>query len=94
MHFTYIFFQCAEQAGISFEEIRACAYGINGDKLQLIAERKTQAIAYPQLAFVPTIVYNHQFDQAKQNRSLRDFRSVVCDELRATSNILPQICQI
>lgn len=87
-------FQCAELAGIPFDDVRDCAYGSDGDKLQLLAERKTQDVAHPNpmLKFVPTIIYNHRFDQAKQNRSLQDFRSVVCDELRAISNVLPQIC--
>lgn len=89
-------FQCAEQVGIAFDGIQECAYGTDGDKLQLAAERKTQDIAYPRqmLKFVPTIVYNRQFNQSKQNRSLQDFKGAVCDELRAISNHLPQICSI
>lgn len=89
-------FQCAEATGIPFQAVQDCVKSDHGVQLQLAAERKTQDVAYPNsmLRFVPTIVYNHRFDQGKQNRSLRDFRSVVCDELRAASYQLPQICLI
>lgn len=88
--------QCAQQANIPYDAVANCVNSVEGERLQLVAEQKTQAIAHPNamLNFVPTIVYNQQFDQEKQNRSLRNFRSTVCDELRATSANLPPICLI
>lgn len=91
MHFFLYDFQCAAQAGLPYGFIENCVLSRDGDKLQLIAERKTQEIA-ARLKFVPTIVYNYNFSQEKQDRSLYDFPSQVCDELRAISDILPQIC--
>lgn len=54
-------FQCAEQAGLPYEDILECYSSELGTRLQLDAEVKTKQLASPRemLSFVPTIVYNH-----------------------------------
>lgn len=47
-----------------------------GRQLQLEAEKVTKKT---KPTFVPTIIYQNQFDQELQNRSLVDFRGVVCE---------------
>lgn len=53
--------QCAEQAGLPYEQILECYSSDIGTQLQLDAEAKTKQLAEPRemLSFVPTIVYNH-----------------------------------
>lgn len=47
-----------------------------GRQLQLEAEKVTK-ITKP--SFVPTIIYQNRFDQELQNRSIVDFKGVVCE---------------
>lgn len=39
-----------------------------------------------------TILFSQVFDQDKQNRSLRNFRGVLCEEIAKISNLLPSVC--
>ncbi|XP_053679765.1 GILT-like protein 1 [Anopheles nili] len=68
--------ECAFRSGVNLNAAEACVQGAQGTELQLEAERRTQQIAP---AFIPTIVFNGQFDQALQDRSLTDFAGIVCE---------------
>lgn len=74
--------QCAESVGVQYPEVSQCYYGGLGTQLQLEAERITHKIARPYPKFVPTIVYNHVFDQNLQDRSIEDFKGVLCEILQ------------
>ncbi|XP_044253897.1 GILT-like protein 1 [Tribolium madens] len=78
---------CAEAVGLDFNQISQCYTSEIGTKLQLLAEQSTVKIT-PK--FVPTILYNGVFDQQLQEKSLLDFRGVVCNILIQT---YPQACQ-
>ncbi|XP_055546176.1 GILT-like protein 1 [Wyeomyia smithii] len=69
-------YECAFRSGVNLISAQACVEGDLGRQLQLQAERRTQLIAP---SFVPTIVFNGQFDQSLQDRSLNDFLGVMCE---------------
>ncbi|XP_031634103.1 GILT-like protein 1 [Contarinia nasturtii] len=85
---------CSTQAGLPYDDVVSCYSSDLGTELQLEAERKTKQLAAPRelLAFVPTIIYNHKYDHEKQERSLFEFRNVLCREIKLISNDLPSIC--
>ncbi|XP_035780918.1 GILT-like protein 1 [Anopheles albimanus] len=68
--------ECAFRSGVNLVTAEACVEGQLGTQLQLEAERRTQAIAP---AFIPTIVFNGQFDQALQDRAQTDFAGIICE---------------
>uniref|UniRef100_A0A2M4AF67 Putative gamma-interferon inducible lysosomal thiol reductase n=1 Tax=Anopheles triannulatus TaxID=58253 RepID=A0A2M4AF67_9DIPT len=68
--------ECAFRSGVNLNTAEACVEGQLGTQLQLEAERRTQAIAP---AFIPTIVFNGQFDQALQDRAQTDFAGIICE---------------
>ncbi|XP_053691111.1 GILT-like protein 1 [Sabethes cyaneus] len=69
-------YECAFRSGVNLNAAQACVDGDLGRQLQLEAERRTQLISP---SFVPTIVFNGQFDQSLQNRALSDFLGVICE---------------
>ncbi|XP_063913631.1 GILT-like protein 1 [Zophobas morio] len=78
---------CAEAAGVDFNQISECYSSALGTRLQLLAEEVTAKVS-PK--FVPTILYNGQFNQDLQDASLVDFRRVVCTLI---SSAYPEACQ-
>ncbi|XP_058454501.1 GILT-like protein 1 [Malaya genurostris] len=68
--------ECAFRSGVDLTETQTCVEGDQGRLLQLEAERRTQQIAP---SFVPTIVFNGQFDQTLQDRAQTDFLGVICE---------------
>uniref|UniRef100_A0AAG5CTD3 Gamma-interferon inducible lysosomal thiol reductase n=1 Tax=Anopheles atroparvus TaxID=41427 RepID=A0AAG5CTD3_ANOAO len=66
--------ECAFRSGVNLIAAETCVEGTQGTQLQLEAERRTQLITP---AFIPTIVFNGQFDQALQDRSLTDFAGII-----------------
>ncbi|XP_055300975.1 GILT-like protein 1 [Sitodiplosis mosellana] len=85
---------CSEQARLPYEEILECYTSELGTRLQLDAEVKTKQLASPRemLSFVPTIIYNHQYDHEKQERSLFEFSKVLCREIKQISEQIPAVC--
>lgn len=71
--------QCAAKVQVDHNEVLQCFNGGFGTQLQLEAERLTHKIAVPYPAFVPTIVYNHQFSDELVQRSQSNFLGVVCE---------------
>ncbi|XP_050308177.1 GILT-like protein 1 [Anthonomus grandis grandis] len=68
--------KCAVLLNLDSTDITENCYNTKeGTKLQLQAEIDTNTVG-PK--FVPTIVYNGVFDQRLQDRSLSNFRDVVC----------------
>jgi len=74
--------RCGKPVGIPRSEVHKCMNSDEGTQLQLRDEKITKSF-YGPLRFVPTIVYDDQFDQKLQDRSLSDFKGVVCDLLYA-----------
>ncbi|XP_055904291.1 GILT-like protein 1 [Eupeodes corollae] len=74
---------CAQLAGLS-GDITECMNSDLGTVLQLEAEKITK-IYDP--SFVPTIVYDGKFDQKLQDRSLSNFKDVVCSLLQERGSI-------
>lgn len=74
---------------VDYAEVHQCLRGGLATQLQLEAERITHRIARPYPSFVPTIVYNNVFDQVLQDRTIADFRGVLCDLLE---NSIPNFC--
>lgn len=69
-----------ESNGLNWNAVSQCHDGSQGANLQIAAEaEQNRIIGYPR--FVPTIVYNEQFDQTLQDQSLRNFAGVVCSQL-------------
>ncbi|XP_055318701.1 GILT-like protein 1 [Sitodiplosis mosellana] len=87
--------KCAELVSASYADVQKCSTGPQGVQLQLNAEKETQFVAKPYPSFIPTIVYNKQYNRSKQWRSLRDFKRIVCEELGplvTTSDELSKTC--
>uniref|UniRef100_A0A8D8G6E9 Gamma-interferon-inducible lysosomal thiol reductase n=1 Tax=Culex pipiens TaxID=7175 RepID=A0A8D8G6E9_CULPI len=68
--------ECAFRSGVNLVNAQQCAEGPQGVQLQLEAERRTRQIP---LTFVPTIVFNDQFDQSLTDRAFTDFFGVMCE---------------
>ncbi|EDV92891.1 GILT-like protein 1 [Drosophila grimshawi] len=81
--------KCANEAGI-LTEVEYCMKTPAGTKLQLDAELITKRYSP---SFVPTIVYNHVFNQQLQDQSLRNFRATVCYLLRQQITLPATVCQ-
>lgn len=70
---------CAAHVEVDHNEVLQCFNGGLGTQLQLEAERLTRKIAEPYPSFVPTIVYDHEFSDDLQKRTLTNFHGVVCE---------------
>ncbi|XP_062127096.1 GILT-like protein 1 [Drosophila sulfurigaster albostrigata] len=81
--------KCTNEVGL-LTDVEHCMKTPTGTKLQLEAEQITKLY---RPSFVPTIVYNHVFDQQLQDKSLRNFRSTVCYLLRQQISLPPTVCQ-
>ncbi|XP_041968141.1 GILT-like protein 1 isoform X2 [Aricia agestis] len=80
---------CLEQVGKSAEssKLKKCADGAQGDSLLASYGDKSDLVQRP-LAFVPTVIINEKFDQALQDESMTNLKTVVC---RVAPN-KPSIC--
>lgn len=76
-------FKCANNTRISWDDIQECLSIGQGDKL--LAENGEETPN--SLNFVPTIIYNKEFNQTLQDNSLTGFLQVVCDLLDNNLNI-------
>lgn len=81
---------CAARVGVEYPEVLQCVNGGLGTQLQLEQERVTHRIAKPYPSFVPTIVYNGRFSQELLQRSLGDFRGVVCELIGGVAPVCQQ----
>ncbi|KAH8419039.1 hypothetical protein KR222_001412 [Zaprionus bogoriensis] len=80
--------QCARDTGL-LPDVNKCMSTAEGTRLQLEAELITKRY---KTTFVPTIVYNHVFDQQLQDKSMHDFRGTVCYLLRQRSALPDNVC--
>ncbi|ALC45343.1 CG9427 [Drosophila busckii] len=80
--------KCAEQTNL-LTDVEHCMTTETGTKLQLQAEAITKRY---QPSFVPTIVYNHVFNQQLQDQSLKNFRGTVCYLLRQQISLPDNVC--
>lgn len=72
-----MFFQCAEEVGkVDMEVVQKCREGNLGTQLQLRAERLSTPII-DQSNFVPTIVFNDQYDHITNWQAIVDFKKVI-----------------
>ncbi|RZB58813.1 gamma-interferon-inducible lysosomal thiol reductase-like, partial [Asbolus verrucosus] len=65
---------CAKRLNINWDKISTCARTNQGDNLLARNGNKTNNLE-PNISFVPTVVYNDQFDEHLQDLSLTDFSS-------------------
>ncbi|XP_063908749.1 GILT-like protein 1 [Zophobas morio] len=72
---------CAKRINLNWEKISKCARSHQGDDLLAHNGNKTNNLE-PNISFVPTIVYNDEFDDYLQERSLVDFAAVVCSKIK------------
>ncbi|XP_055698816.1 GILT-like protein 1 [Phlebotomus papatasi] len=72
---------CATSSDVDWQSVQQCYQSSLGTQLQLDAEVRTNGVL-PLTNFVPTIVYNNVFDKTLHERSLKDFRKVVCEQLK------------
>ncbi|XP_058058494.1 GILT-like protein 1 [Anopheles bellator] len=68
--------ECAFRSGVNLNAAESCVEGPLGTQLQLEAERRTNLISP---AFIPTIVFNGQFNQGLQDRAQSDFAGILCE---------------
>jgi len=73
--------ECSELVGINWDDVTHCINNGFARQLKLDAERRTHRVTYPYPDFVPTIVYNGEFDQVLQDRSLRELGTVICEQI-------------
>lgn len=88
--------QCVEEAGLDSKKYKDCYASELGTLLQLKAALKTKGLPTRSnglIAFVPTIVYNNQFDSDKTTKSRRALVDVLCAEIKATLGVQPKACQ-
>ncbi|XP_037040681.1 GILT-like protein 1 [Bradysia coprophila] len=83
--------ECSELVGIEWDEVTHCINNGFARQLKLDAERRTHRVAYPYPDFVPTIVYNGEFDQELQDRSLVEFAKVICEQIDDVAPICAEI---
>ncbi|XP_046400783.1 GILT-like protein 1 [Ischnura elegans] len=76
--------KCAAEIGLNYGDVERCYATDEGLNLQLQAQSDTYAIQNP-LNFVPTIVYNGDFNQDLQDSSLSDFEGTICRQLPCVS---------
>lgn len=69
--------QCAEDVGLSWTSINNCTTNGEGDKLLLQYEDLTEAVK-PKIQYIPTVIFNNQFNQTLQNDAEFDFINTVC----------------
>lgn len=74
--------------GLDWEKILICGRSTEGDDLLAGHGNKTYDLE-PNIYFVPTIVYDDNFDDNMQEMSLLDFTAVVCSKIRGDK---PRIC--
>ncbi|EEZ97810.1 Gamma-interferon-inducible lysosomal thiol reductase-like Protein [Tribolium castaneum] len=80
--------KCAQRVGINWGKITKCATTNQGDDLLAKHGSRTYDLE-PNISFVPTVVYDDQFDDNLQEMSLVDFAAVVCSKIRSDK---PRIC--
>ncbi|XP_031622561.1 GILT-like protein 1 [Contarinia nasturtii] len=78
---------CARTVNVSYADVEKCSNGPKGVELQLNAEKETHLISKPYPSFIPTIVFSKQYDRSKQRRSLKEFKKLVCEELKEKMKI-------
>lgn len=72
--------ECAQNNNISWDPIKNCANGATGD--DYLAAYGDQTHGHDiNISFVPTVMYNNQYDDKLQWESLRNFKNVVCKKL-------------
>ncbi|XP_063709776.1 GILT-like protein 1 [Culicoides brevitarsis] len=74
--------QCVDEHGLDWAAVEQCYATEVGAELQIGAENEQKRIlpnGYP--SFVPTIVYNEQYDKGLQDASLKNFAGVMCSLL-------------
>lgn len=72
---TKTYQKCAENVGLVFADVEACAKGPRGTELQLKAQEKTAPII-EESKHVPTIRYNNIYNETEYAQSLIDFKGV------------------
>jgi len=75
---------CANRYGLNWANISDCSNSFEGDDLLAEQGDKTRKAKPAGLTFVPTIVYNNNFDATLQDRSLYDFPGAVCNSVVET----------
>nr|CAD7422069.1 unnamed protein product [Timema poppensis] len=77
-----LLFQCAKQLGLNYRPIEECVSGQLGTDILAFFGDRTRSLE-PQLTFVPSVIIDGVFDPDVQQESLRDFRLVLDQRVRA-----------
>lgn len=77
---------CAQNIGLDMNKINSCANGKKGIELQLKAEEFSKQYI-ERSSFVPTIIFNGQYQAGAFWASLEDFEGVVEDQIKAMQKI-------
>lgn len=79
--------QCAGDKNITWSSIEACLKSGKGDDLLALNGNRTDAL-YPNLTFVPTIVFNNVYKDVLQRLAMRNFVDLtvlLLEEIKTTS---------
>jgi len=80
---------CVEASGLSVEDVNTCFNSQEGHQLMLKAEKETKAMT-PGPLFVPTIVFDDEYNDTDQKNAFVDFESTLCEKL--ISRGLTSVC--
>ncbi|CAH0553473.1 unnamed protein product [Brassicogethes aeneus] len=72
--------KCATVGNLKWTEIQSCITSGRGDLLLAANGNKTLSVT-PPINFIPTIIFNDEFNQTYQSESLIDFKKMVCELL-------------
>ncbi|KAG5863369.1 hypothetical protein JTB14_025055 [Gonioctena quinquepunctata] len=82
--------ECSEKTGVSWTSLETCFNSGQADKLLLINGEKTAKVE-PKINFIPTIVFNGQFNQKLQDDSMVNLKGVVCELLQYNPEYCKQV---
>ncbi|CAH1709768.1 GILT-like protein 1 [Aphis gossypii] len=71
---------CVKESGVSVEEVQTCFTSSEGYQMMLNAEIETKAMT-PGPKFVPTIVFDDEYNDDDQNNAFEKFESTLCEKL-------------
>ncbi|XP_025200805.1 GILT-like protein 1 [Melanaphis sacchari] len=71
---------CVEESGVNVDQVEKCFTSSEGYEMMLKAEKETKAMT-PGPLFVPTIVFDDEYNDDDQNQAFVNFESTLCEKL-------------
>ncbi|XP_015379895.1 PREDICTED: gamma-interferon-inducible lysosomal thiol reductase-like [Diuraphis noxia] len=71
---------CVEGSGLNVDQVQKCFTSSEGYEMMLKAEKETKAMT-PGPLFVPTIVFDDEYNDDDQNQAFVNFESTLCEKL-------------